>query len=186
MKGFQKWETCMVLMNRGPDEMSGGSQEASSLRFPWSRNRLKDATSVSYGQDIAAVRSGSSQTSKMLVPTVVISGIGTWGWAWICMANWGWAPDICATDAYFYFGLHAAAWSSALKAVPVPGVLGKLLQGSFSFKFIMENFSYTKIPETGPPLFKLSKEYASLKWVLHNNDAWDPAVGYSQIFLNCL
>lgn len=33
----------MVLMGRGPDEMSGGSQEACSLIFPWCGTRPKDA-----------------------------------------------------------------------------------------------------------------------------------------------
>lgn len=65
--------------------------------------------------------------------------------------------------------------------------LGKHLEGSLSFKFILENFSYTENPATGHPLSKLSEEYASLKQVLHNNDACDPAVGDpQQLFLNCL
>lgn len=123
----------------------------------------------------------------MLVATVFLSGSSTWWWAWVCKAS-----QLRVKALHVYYRCMLLLWTTCCSLVQCPespsstkSALEKLLQGSFSFKFILENFSYTENPETGPPLSKLNEEYASLKWVLHNNDAWDPAAGYpSNYFLN--
>lgn len=115
----------------------------------------------------------------MLVATVFVSGITTLWWAWVCKAS-----QLRVSSWHVYYRCMILLWTTCCSLVQCPespsrtrSALEKLLQGSFSFKFILENFSYTENPETGPPLSNLSEEYASLKWVLHNNDAWHPAVG---------